>query len=53
MDDMNIKIMFNALYKAYLENFYKFCQVFAVHMVFAIGFYFIGVLLSYGTSDVL
>ncbi|KAK1563031.1 hypothetical protein Q3G72_021139 [Acer saccharum] len=28
LDDMNIEIMRNTLYKAYLENFYKFCQKF-------------------------
>lgn len=27
LDDMNIEIMRNTLYKAYLEDFYKFCQV--------------------------
>jgi vacuolar-type H+-ATPase subunit C/Vma6 len=43
LDDMNIEIMRNTLYKAYLEDFYKFCQVFAVHMVFAIGSDFVGV----------
>jgi vacuolar-type H+-ATPase subunit C/Vma6 len=43
LDDMNIEIMRNTLYKAYLEDFYKFCQVFAVHMVFTIGSDFIGV----------
>lgn len=47
------KNMYNTLYKAYLEDFYKFCQVFTMHMVFAIGFYFIGVLFSYGISDIL
>ncbi|KAI3854683.1 hypothetical protein MKX03_005279 [Papaver bracteatum] len=26
LDDMNIEIMRNTLYKAYLEDFYKFCQ---------------------------
>ncbi|RHN44195.1 putative ATPase, V0 complex, c/d subunit [Medicago truncatula] len=26
LDDMNIKIMRNTLYKAYLEDFYRFCQ---------------------------
>ncbi len=50
---MNIEIMRNTLYKAYLEEFYKFCQVFAVHMVFDIGLDFIGVLFSYGINDVL
>ena len=28
LDDMNIKIMRNTLYKAYLEDFYRFCQVY-------------------------
>jgi hypothetical protein len=50
---MNIKIMFNTLYKVYLEDFYKFCQIFTMHMVFAIGSYFIGVFFSYGINDVL
>jgi vacuolar-type H+-ATPase subunit C/Vma6 len=50
---MNIEIMFNTLYKAYLEEFYNFCHVFAVHMVFDIGLDFIGVLFSYGINDVL
>ena len=27
LDDMNIEIMRNTLYKAYFEDFYKFCQV--------------------------
>ena len=27
LDDMNIEIMRNTLYKAYLEDFYRFCQV--------------------------
>lgn len=27
LDDMNIEIMRNTLYKAYLEDFYQFCQV--------------------------
>ncbi|KAK3227616.1 hypothetical protein Dsin_007478 [Dipteronia sinensis] len=27
LDDMNIEIMRNTLYKAYLEDFYKFCQL--------------------------
>jgi V-type H+-transporting ATPase subunit d len=27
LDDMNIEIMRNTLYKAYLEDFYKFCAV--------------------------
>jgi vacuolar-type H+-ATPase subunit C/Vma6 len=26
---MNIEIMRNTLYKAYLEDFYKFCQVYS------------------------
>ncbi|KAL1536444.1 V-type proton ATPase subunit d1 [Salvia divinorum] len=26
LDDMNIEIMRNTLYKAYLEDFYRFCQ---------------------------
>lgn len=26
LDEMNIEIIRNTLYKAYLENFYKFCQ---------------------------
>lgn len=27
LDEMNIEIMRNTLYKAYLEDFYRFCQV--------------------------
>lgn len=27
LDDMNIEIMRNTLYKAYLEDFYNFCKV--------------------------
>ncbi|KAK4380180.1 hypothetical protein RND71_002042 [Anisodus tanguticus] len=27
LDDMNIEIMRNTLYKVYLEDFYRFCQV--------------------------
>jgi hypothetical protein len=27
LDDMNIEIMRNTLYKAYLDDFYRFCQV--------------------------
>ena len=27
LDDMNIEIMRNTLYKAYLEDFFQFCQV--------------------------
>lgn len=27
LDDMNIEIMRNTLYKAYLEDFNRFCQV--------------------------
>lgn len=30
LDDMNIEIMRNTLYKAYLEDFYRFCQVSSV-----------------------
>jgi vacuolar-type H+-ATPase subunit C/Vma6 len=50
---MNIELMSNTLYKAYLEEFYKFCQVFAMHMVFDISLDFIGVLFSYSIIDVL
>lgn len=30
LDEMNIEIMRNTLYKAYLEDFYKFCKVVSV-----------------------
>ena len=33
LDDMNIEIMRNTLYKAYLEDFYRFCQVIRVSCI--------------------
>jgi vacuolar-type H+-ATPase subunit C/Vma6 len=35
---MNIEIMRNTLYKAYLEDFYKFCQVQYLNMVILMMF---------------
>jgi vacuolar-type H+-ATPase subunit C/Vma6 len=39
LDDMNIEIMRNTLYKAYLEDFYKFCQVCSAQIWFLWSFF--------------